>query len=184
MKKKHLQKSGLSNSANMSRAASPAGSQSSRLGTNGATHRVGGAAEGSDAEGSDNAPLKKQLKLKLNHGGSPGATPTGSRAGSPSAAGSPTDTATPPPGGKKQWILPTPEELIAAVPPEGLELRMLMKKFKSSNRHPDFGPFIKTHLSMRKKNIDGKDTPWLYHKGAKPAATAPAPAAPASSAPV
>lgn len=81
----------------------------------------GGSGSGSDTDTSRGRP---KLKLKNSPPGSPSAgTPNGSRSGTP-AGGSRAQSP------KPSKTFPTLEEVRAAIPPEGVEIKALVAKFK------------------------------------------------------
>lgn len=116
-----------------------------------------GAGSGSDSEMTDAGRIKKEKKRsKLVIGGSPSGTPGTSRAGSPAAsqrngsrAGSPSNSVKP---------LPTAKEIHESLPPEGMDLKDLILKFKSRVDHSSTKKFIM--LVKAVTSIDKKKS-WL-----------------------
>ncbi|KAF2761105.1 hypothetical protein EJ05DRAFT_473665 [Pseudovirgaria hyperparasitica] len=138
----------------------------------------GGAGSGSDSDMTEGG-RKQKLKLRL----SPPGTPGGSRAGSPAVVGGSTagsavlsaggtnrmqgtspasGTATPTGVSSAATGRPPPEEVVAAIPPEGLTMSQLMRIFKPRLRTPeDKAEFSR---SLRPFVRLDKDTKMLYRK--------------------
>jgi transcription initiation factor TFIIF subunit alpha len=104
------------------------------------------AGSGDDSDASRASGSRPKIKLK---GASPVGTPDRSRASSPSAGGSASVAA---PAGSSssnntQKVLPTLEELRAAIPREGIEIKKLLARFKSQippGATPEFILLVKT----------------------------------------
>lgn len=92
---------------------------------------------GSDAEMSDGSAQAKKLKIRLTNatGARPG-TPSESRPSSPAVAP----------------VLPTPEEIKALIPPQGMHLADVIKRFKNEKilRNPEFLPLMTRHTRWDK----------------------------------
>lgn len=100
---------------------------------------AGGSGSGSDTDTSRGRP---KIKLKNSPPGSPSAiTPTGSRSGTP-AAGSRAQSPKPN-GGSRAF--PTLEEVRAAIPPDGVEIKTLVGQFKTqvAGRSAEFIALVK-----------------------------------------
>ncbi|KAF2687510.1 hypothetical protein K458DRAFT_429406 [Lentithecium fluviatile CBS 122367] len=115
-----------------------------------------GAASGSDSEMTDAGKTKKP-KLTVRLGGSPGASPSGSRAGSPAAgvngsrAGSPAAGS---PATASQNRLPSASEIYKALPAEGMTIQSLITTFKDrvdKNSTPLFIKLVKAVSSFDKQ---------------------------------
>ncbi|KAF2853023.1 Rap30/74 interaction domain-containing protein [Plenodomus tracheiphilus IPT5] len=102
-----------------------------------------GAGSGSDSEMTDAGRVRKEKKKKsaLVLGGSPSGSPGTSRAGSPSAPNLNGSRAGSPSGTVKQ--LPTAKEIHESIPPQGMNLKDLILKFKGRVGHSDTKQFIK-----------------------------------------
>ncbi|KAF2431227.1 hypothetical protein EJ08DRAFT_192542 [Tothia fuscella] len=97
----------------------------------------GGAGSGSDTDGTNSGRTKLKLKMK----GSPSGTPSGSRAQSPAPAGKSSRAASPqvvaatPSQNAGAANLPTKDEILAKIPPEGIPLKTLSNIFKQRVFH-------------------------------------------------
>lgn len=121
-----------------------------------AKHRSGaGSGSGSDTDTSRAG--RPKLKLKKSPSGSPsGNTPNGSRAASPSATGSRAQS----PNGAAKPGFPTLEEVRAAIPPSGIEIKALVGLFKSKvgQRTAEFIALVKS-AGMQDKSTPGRILP-------------------------
>ncbi|KAH9871880.1 hypothetical protein J1614_006138 [Plenodomus biglobosus] len=117
-----------------------------------------GAGSGSDSEMTDAGRVRKEKKKKskLVLGASPSGTPGTSRAGSPSAPNHNGSRAGSPSGTVKQ--LPTAKEIHETIPPQGMNLKDLILKFKSRVEHSNTKQFIK--LVKAVSSFD-KQNSWL-----------------------
>ncbi|CBY00003.1 hypothetical protein LEMA_P075920.1 [Plenodomus lingam JN3] len=117
-----------------------------------------GAGSGSDSEMTDAGRIRKEKKKKsrLVLGASPSGTPGPSRAGSPSAPNLNGSRAGSPSGAVKQ--LPTAKEIHDSIPPQGMNLKDLILKFKSRVEHSNTKQFIK--LVKAVSSFD-KQNSWL-----------------------
>lgn len=99
---------------------------------------------GSDAEMSDGTKRAKQLKIRLTNT-NPAGTPSESRPSSPAV----------------MPVLPTPDDIRALIPVEGMHLSDVIKKFKNEKilRNPQFLPLMKEHSRW------DKVTKMFYPKG-------------------
>lgn len=101
---------------------------------------TGGSGSGSDTDTSRGRP---KIRLKNSPPGSPsGNTPNGSRSGTP-AGGSRAQSPKPNAGAKAAF--PTLEEIRAAIPPDGVEIKTLVGQFKSkvAGRSAEFIALVK-----------------------------------------
>jgi transcription initiation factor TFIIF subunit alpha len=178
------------------------------------TRKVGplraGAASGSDSEMTDAGKPKKH-KLKVRLGGTPGASPSASRAGSPAAqvngsrAGSPAAPGSVPATPRTfplltvllllfrlltttvtESRLPQASEIYNALPPEGMPIQTLINKFRERVDKSNMNVFIKLVRAVASYD---KGRGWLSPLPDLPsdeqiaAATKPKPAAKAASPP-
>ncbi|KAK7180277.1 transcription initiation factor IIF subunit alpha [Paraphaeosphaeria sporulosa] len=156
-------------------------------------HLRTGAASGSDSEMTDAGKPKKH-KLKVRLGGTPGASPSASRAGSPSAqvngsrAGSPAAPGGVPATPRKfsSSRLPSASEIYTALPPDGMPIQTLINKFRERVDKSNMNVFIKLVRAVASYD---KARGWLSPLPELPsdeqiaAATKPKPAAKAASPP-
>lgn len=151
---------------------------------------VGGA--GSDAEVSDNAARRvKKVKLRTGNGSTP-ASPNGTRASSPVVGSATSPLAEGAAGVKKRkWTgfdcenealantsagtvaqgpvgpLPSPAELRAAIPAEGISLTAILALFGNRAKNPNFLTLIKQNATFEsatrtlypKKVVEKQETP-------------------------
>ncbi|KAF1974772.1 Rap30/74 interaction domain-containing protein, partial [Bimuria novae-zelandiae CBS 107.79] len=132
------------------------------------TRKVGplrtGAASGSDSEMTDAGKAKNKLKVRL--GGTPGVTPSASRAGSPAAqvngsrAGSPAAASGAASTGSqgRPPNLPSAQEIYDALPPRGIEIKALITKFRARMDKSNMKSFI--NLVKAVASYD-KERSWL-----------------------
>lgn len=103
---------------------------------------TGGSGSGSDTDTSRAG--RPKIRIKNSPPGSPSTnTPNGSRAASPSATGSRAQS--PKPNGAVKKDFPTLEEVRAAIPPEGIEIKALVALFKAQvqSRSAEFIVLVK-----------------------------------------
>ncbi|CAK4034133.1 Rap30 74 interaction domain-containing [Lecanosticta acicola] len=115
---------------------------------------TGGSGSGSDTDTS----RPGRPKLKLRNSPPSGNTPNGSRAASPAASGSRAQS--PNTNGATKSAFPTIEEVKAAIPPTGIEIKALVGLFKAKvgNRSAEFIALVKS-AGVQDKRAPGRILP-------------------------